>query len=78
MTDITTYKLDAGFALLKDFDHFAKPDDFIEISLWRNGEGFSVYLNSNGEECFGLTWGQFEAIKKLSNQLILAPNPRKY
>ena len=69
MTDITTYKLDAGFALLKDFDHFAKPDDFIEISLWRNGEGFSVYLNSNGEVCFDLTWGQFKALKKLLKKL---------
>ena len=69
MTEITCYKLDAAFALLQEFDHFAKPEDFIEVSLWDNGEGFSAYLNSNGEECFNLTWGQFKALKKLVKQL---------
>ena len=69
MTEITCYKLDAAFALLQEFDHFAKPEDFIEVSLWHNGEGFSAYLNSNGEECFDLTWGQFKALKKLVKQL---------
>jgi len=71
MTNIspTTYKLDAAFAKLSDFDSFAKPDDFIEVSLWHNGEGFDVNLNSNGEQRFCLTWGQFKALKKLVKEL---------
>jgi hypothetical protein len=31
MTDISTYKLDAAFTSLAEFDHCAKPDDFIEV-----------------------------------------------
>ena len=37
--DITCYKLDAAFASLRTFDHLAKTDDFIEVSLWHNGDG---------------------------------------
>ena len=69
MADITTYKLDAAFAPLREFDHLAKPGDFIEVSLWHNSEGFDVNLNSNGEQRFCLTWGQFKALKKLVKEL---------
>jgi hypothetical protein len=69
VADITTYKLDAAFAKLSDFDSFAKPDSFIEVSLWHNSEGFDVNLNSNGEQRFCLTWGQFKALKKLIKEL---------
>jgi len=69
VADITTYKLDAAFAKLSDFDSFAKPGDFIEVSLWHNSEGFDVNLNSNGEQRFCLTWGQFKALKKLVKEL---------
>jgi hypothetical protein len=47
MTDISTYKLDAAFTSLAEFDHCAKPGDFIEVSLWYNGEGFDAYLNES-------------------------------
>jgi hypothetical protein len=69
MTDITTYKLDAAFAPLESFDHCAKPDAFIEVSLWHNGEGFDVYLSSHCDQSFMLTWGEFEALKKLVKEL---------
>lgn len=69
MPDITRYKLDTAFAKLQDFDCCSKPEDFIEVSLWHNGEGFDVNLNSNGEQRFCLTWGQFKAIKKLVKEL---------
>ena len=69
MPNITRYKLDAAFAKLIDFDTIAKPDDFIEVSLWHNGEGFDVNLNSNGEQHFCLTWGQYKALKKLVKKL---------
>ena len=68
-TKITSYKLDAAFAKLLEFDVTAKPDDFIEVAMWHNGEGFDVNLNSNGEQRFCLTWGQYKALKKLIKEL---------
>jgi hypothetical protein len=67
VADITTYKLDAAFAPLREFDHLAKLEDFIEVLLWHNSEGFDV--NLNGEQRFCLTWGQFKALKKLVKEL---------
>jgi len=69
MTDIARYKLDAAFVLLRQFDHFAKSSDFIEVSLWHNGEGFDVHLSSNGEQSIRLSWGEFKALKKLVKEL---------
>ena len=69
MTEITRYKLDAGFASLADFDACAKGDDFIEVSLWHNGEGFDAHLSSHGEQHFQLSWGQFKALKKIVKEL---------
>jgi quinol monooxygenase YgiN len=69
MTDISTYKLDAAFTSLAEFDHCAKPNDFIEVSLWHNGEGFDAHLSSHSEQSFKLTWGEFKALKKLIKEL---------
>lgn len=69
MAEIERYKLDTAFAKLSDFDHCSALDGFIEVSLWHNGEGFDVNLNSSGEQRFCLTWGQFKAIKKLIKEL---------
>lgn len=69
MPEITHYKLDAAFAKLIDFDVISKPDDFIEVILWYNSEGFDVHLSDNGEQRFCLTWGQFKALKKLVKEL---------
>ena len=69
MTEIARYKLDAAFVNLRKFDHLAKPDDFMEVSLWHNGEGFDVHLSSHGDQFFNLSWGQFKALKKLVKEL---------
>lgn len=69
MTDIIFYKLDTAFAPLRKFDHCALPDDFIEVSLWHNSEGFDAHLSSHGDQHFQLTWGQFKALKKLVKEL---------
>lgn len=69
MADIKRYKLDTAFAKLLDFDHCSAPDAFIEVSLWHNGEGFDVTINSHGEQRLCLTWGQFKAVKKLIKEL---------
>lgn len=69
MTDINSYKLDAASALLKQFDYTAKLDDYIEVSLWHNGEGFDAHFSSHGDQFFCLTWGEFKALKKLIKEL---------
>jgi hypothetical protein len=69
MADINMYKLDAAFTSLAEFDHCAKPNDFIEVSVWHNDEGFNVNLSSNGNQSFSLTWGEFKALKKLIKEL---------
>jgi hypothetical protein len=69
MADITTYKLDAAFAPLEQFDSFAKPDAFIEVALWHNGEGFDAHLSTHCDQSFKLTWGEFRALKKLIKEL---------
>jgi hypothetical protein len=66
---IERYKLDAAFAELEQFDHTAKGDDFIEVSMWNNGEGFDVHLSHTGDRYVSLTWGEFKAIKKLVKEL---------
>ena len=66
---ITTYKLDTAFAELRQFDPLAKPHDFIEVSLWHNGEGFDAHLSRDGEQTIRLSWGEFKALKKLIKEL---------
>lgn len=51
------------FIELKHYDHLAKPDDFMEMTEWHNGEGFDV---TTGDKHFQLTWGEFEALKALT------------
>ena len=69
MPDIKRYKLDAGFVALKEFDSFAKSEDFLEVSLWHNDEGFDARISSHGDHYISLTWGQFKALKKLVKEL---------
>ena len=66
---IERYKLDTAFVFLVDYDATTKGDDFMEISMWHNGEGFDVILSSHGEQRFGLTWGQYKALKTLVKEL---------
>lgn len=56
------------FTELKPYCHMSKEHDFAEICEWTNGEGFDVNVNSvSGEQRFGLTYGQWEALQVLVN-----------
>ena len=59
-------KINAVITSLKDFCHFAKPGDYLEVCEWINGEGFNVSINGKN---FDMTWGQFEALKKAVKKL---------
>jgi hypothetical protein len=58
-----TYTRQSAFTELRDFDCLAKPDEFMEVTLWNNGEGFDVSVSD--EQMFSLSWGQYRALKKL-------------
>ena len=56
------YTRTAKFTELKNYDHLAKDNDFMEVTEWFNGEGFDV---TTGDKQFHLTWGEFEALQAL-------------
>lgn len=68
-TEVQQYTRKCIFSKLDKFCTFAKPDHFIEISLWKNGEGFDIDLEEFRSQKISLTFGQFKAIKKLIKQL---------
>jgi hypothetical protein len=64
MTMPNEYKRNARFNYLADYDYFAKPDDFIEVTEWYNGEGFDVQLSTSaGEQRMSFSWGEYSALK---------------
>ena len=66
---ITRHKRRTRFALLKQFCYFGKEHDYIEVTEWKNGEGFDVDINGRKSERIQLTWGEFDAIKTLVKTL---------
>ena len=70
MKKIDKYKRKSVFAWLSQFDYLAKEHDFIEVTEWNNGDGWDINILSNDDDqTFQLTYGQFEAIKKLIKTL---------
>ena len=57
------YERKAKFSELKKYCHLAKPESFIEVCEWNNGEGFDVTIDNRHLQ---LTWGELEAINVLS------------
>lgn len=57
------YDRKAKFTELKKYCHLAKENDFIEVTEWKNGEGFDVHMSSDGNKTFSLSWGEFEALQ---------------
>ena len=66
---IDKYKRKAVFSLLKPYCYFAGEHDFIEVTEWKNGEGFDVELDGKHMERFQMTYGEFRALKKLIKKL---------
>lgn len=52
---------------LRDYCTFAKGADFMSMSEWSNGEGFTVTISSNvmGERLFQLSYGEWDALVAL-------------
>ena len=60
--DMKEYTRTAKFTELKNYDHLAKDNDYMEVTEWHNGEGFDV---TTDDKQFQLTWGEFEALQAL-------------
>lgn len=63
------YNRKAIFAELKDYDVLSSDNAYIEITEWHNGEGVDVNIVSYSDQTFNLTFGQFEALKKLMKKI---------
>lgn len=55
-------------AKLQKFDYLAKPDSFIEVTDWTNGEGWDISID---DKVISLTRGQLDAINYLTKTLEL-------
>jgi hypothetical protein len=53
-------------AKLNDFCYLNKPDSFIEITEWANGDGFDITIN---DKITSFTRGELDAIKLLVKKL---------
>lgn len=62
---IKTANRKAKWLSLKAYCHFAKEDDYMEVTEWANSEGFDV--NINGKRQLSITWGEWEALQVLVN-----------
>lgn len=67
---IKKYKRKAVFSRLKPFCLFSDEDDFIEATEWKNGEGFDVEISGKLGQRFQITYGEFDALKKLIKNLL--------
>ena len=63
------YTRKAVFSYLKKYDQLANGQDFIEVTEWKNGEGFDVEIVGKLSTRFQLTWGGYTALKKLVKKL---------
>ena len=51
---------------LQKYDYLAKDYEFIEVTEWRNGEGWDININ---DKIIQLTIGQLDAINYLTKSL---------
>lgn len=53
------YTRKAIFAQLKDYCHLAKKDSFMEVTEWKNGEGWDISIDNKQ---FSLTHGELQLL----------------
>lgn len=65
--EVDLYNRKSLMVELKDFDYLSKKDDFIEVTEWKNGEGWDISISDR--PVISITEGQLRAIKKLIKKL---------
>ena len=68
-SEIQSYKKNALFCDLKDFDYMSKEHGYVEITEWHNGEGVDVNVYNYTDRTISLSYGEFKLIKKLIKKL---------
>lgn len=65
----TQFKIENRRTIFSDIGtHCAlsKPDDFVEITEWTNGDGVDINISdATGNRTIPMTWGEFKLIKKM-------------
>lgn len=69
MKEIEKYKRDAIFDNLKEYDCTAKEHSYIEVTQWKNGEGFDLNVCNHSDINVSINYGEFDLIKKLVKKL---------
>lgn len=67
--NIENYKKKAVFCNLKEFDASAKEHSYIEITEWKNGEGFDLNVYNYSVRNISISYAEFDIIKKLVKKL---------
>jgi hypothetical protein len=67
--NIENYNRKAVFCNLKEFDAIAKEHSHIEITEWKNGEGFDLNVYNYSDKNISISYGEFNVIKKLVKKL---------
>ena len=65
MKETTTYNRKAVFAELSQFSIASNEGAFIEVTEWKNGEGFDVCIDNSIKTLFQITYSDYRALKKL-------------
>lgn len=56
------------FAELKDYCHHSGENDYMEVIMWSNGEGFDICIDRKSDsEKFSLTYGEWKLLQVLVN-----------
>lgn len=63
------YKRKALFSYLKEYDPMAGEYEYIEVTEWKNGDGFDVEIIGRLSTRFQLTYDTYTAMKKLVKRL---------
>lgn len=67
---IESYTRQSVFTELKEFCHLSKEGSFMEMTEWKNGEGVDIVIASFQDKSIQLTFGELQAIKKLTNKIL--------
>jgi len=63
---ISIDKKTSAFAELKDYCYLSGDDDYIEVTEWRNQEGYDVCVSSKlGERSISMTCGEIDLLNVL-------------
>ncbi len=54
------------FSEIGNYCYLSKPNDYVEITEWANGEGVDINISDvTGNRTIAMTWGEFKLVKKM-------------